>query len=80
MKREEIFSLVRNSVAKVLHRNAEDFGENENLMRLGITSIEVTSIITAIKKRIKVSMNPVALFEYKTIGEFVEYLVQLDNK
>lgn len=74
MKKEEIIELIKSEVAAFLKQSPDDIDEDEKLLRIGVSSIQALKIINRIRKKLAVDINPVALFEYKTISAFAGYL------
>lgn len=71
---EEIEEMIIKEIASVLKMDEDDIDSEENFMRLGIDSINALKIINALKHKLKIGISPIALFEYKNVSEFAEYL------
>lgn len=80
MNKEQIIDILKFEIAKIVQRDVDSIDEGERLLKMGVSSIQAIKIINQIRKRLEVDINPVALFEYKTINEFSEYLVTLKNE
>ncbi len=53
--------------------------ENENFLRMGVSSIQAIKVINTLKKRFNI--DPVVIFEYSTImdlSEFLEDIVEVN--
>ena len=77
MNKEEIIKLIQQELMEALAEEDEEvdmIDENENFMHLGISSVQALTIINSLKKKLDLEISPVALFEYKTISDFAEYL------
>lgn len=77
MIKSEIIEIIREQVAGVIKQSPDTIDEDEKLMRMGVTSIQAIKIINRIRLALEVDINPVALFEYKTISDFAGYLAEL---
>ncbi|MDR2024099.1 MAG: acyl carrier protein [Hungatella sp.] len=74
MKREEIVDYMTAEIAENLKESAENIDPDANFMKLGISSVQALKIINKLRKKMNVDITPVAMFEYKTITEFADYL------
>lgn len=74
MKREEIIMLIKKELSMVLDQQPDDIDEDENFLRIGISSIKTLKIINRISRILDIDVNPVAMFEYTTISQFTGYL------
>lgn len=74
MKREEIVDYMTAEIAENLKERAENIDPDANFMKLGISSVQALKIINKLRKKLNVDITPVAMFEYKTITEFADYL------
>lgn len=74
MNQEEIIDVIKKEIALTLNQDPDDISEDVNFLRVGISSIQALKIINRVRKKLKIEINPVALFEYKTIAEFAGYL------
>lgn len=75
MNKEEIIELIKTQVANELEIDVDTIDEDENFMRLGVDSVHAMTIMNIIKRELNVEISPVAIFEYRTISDFAEYLV-----
>ncbi len=74
MNKEEIVELLKKEVADVLDTTPDTIDEDESFMRLGVDSVDAIKIMNTIKSTLDVEVSPVAIFEYKTISDFAEYV------
>ena len=75
MKKEDIIELIKTEIALALNQDPDDIDEDVNFLRVGISSVQALKIINRVRKKLEIEINPVALFEYKTIVEFAGYLM-----
>lgn len=74
MEKNEIIELLKTEIAAAIDEDPSNIDENENFMRLGITSVDSIKIINTMRKKLDIEISPVAIFEYKTLSELAEYL------
>lgn len=74
MNKEEIIEMLKKEVADVLDTTPDTIDEDESFMRLGVDSVDAIKIMNTIKSTLDVEVSPVAIFEYKTISDFAEYV------
>lgn len=74
MKREEIVDYMTAEIAANLNQNTENIDPDANFMKLGISSVQALKIINKLRRKMNVEITPVAMFEYKTITEFADFL------
>lgn len=74
MKREEIVDYMTAEIAENLKESTGNIDPDANFMKMGISSVQALKIINKLRKKMNVEINPVAMFEYKTITEFADYL------
>ena len=82
MNKEDIIELIKTEIALALNQDPDDIDEDVNFLRVGISSVQALKIINRVRKKLEIEINPVALFEHKTIAEFAGYLLNeyLDNE
>lgn len=76
MTKQEIADYMRELIAEASGEPVEQIDENTSFFKIGISSIYALKIMNKLRKRLQVNINPVAIFEYKTIIEMAEYLYQ----
>lgn len=76
MDKEKIVYIIKEKIAEALDLLIDEIDDDENFMKLGLGSIDAFDIICSLKEEIGVEISPVALFEYKTINTFADYLVE----
>lgn len=74
MEKAEIIEILRKEIAEAMDTTADMIDEDENFMRLGIDSVGSIQLMNKVKRTFDVEVSPVAIFEYKTISEFAEYI------
>ncbi len=74
--KEQIIGFIKDEIALVLNQNSDSIDEHVNFLRIGISSIQTLKIINRIRKKLEIDINPIAMFEYKTIAEFSGYLFE----
>lgn len=74
MSTNDVIEIIKEQVANILNQSPDEIDEDEKLLRMGITSIQAIKIINRIRLALNVDINPVAIFEYKTISAFAGYL------
>jgi acyl carrier protein len=77
---EEIITYLKEEIALAINQSSDFIDQDLNFLRLGISSIQTLKIINKIKKKLGIDINPVAMFEYKTISEFAVYLKDCMNE
>ena len=71
---KHVMAFLKDEIAAVLNKSPDDIDEQANILKLGISSIQVLKIINRVRKKFDVDIDPVVLFEYKTIAAFARYL------
>lgn len=74
MKKTEIIEILKQEIADALETTVDMIDEDENFMRLGIDSVDAIQLMSKVKRTFDIDVSPVAIFEYKTISEFAEYI------
>lgn len=74
LEKDEIIGIIKNEIAATLETGTDSIDEDANFLKMGLSSIQALKVINKMRKAIGVDISPVALFEYKTISEFAEYL------
>jgi len=80
MSKNDVIEIIKEQVANVLKQPVDTIDEDEKLLRIGVTSIQAIKIINRIRLALEVDINPVAIFEYKTISSFAEYLANVKTE
>lgn len=76
MDTEKIVWILKENIALVLNQEPCSIDQNMPFIKLGISSIASLTIINKIKRILQIDINPVAMFEYKTIIDLATYLNQ----
>jgi acyl carrier protein len=74
MSKQEIIDFIKAEIAAILNEEPDSIDEDINFLRIGISSVQALKIINRIRKKLEIDINPVAMFEYKTISELAGYL------
>jgi len=74
MTKDEIADCIKNEIALALQIDPNEIDEDIFFMKLGLSSVQTLKIINRIRKKIDTDINPVAMFEHKSISKFAEYL------
>lgn len=77
MTKEEIAQFIKMEIASMLQETPASIDEEMNFLKMGLSSVQALKVMNRIRKRLEVDINPVAMFEYKTISEFAHYLSEL---
>lgn len=76
MDQHEIKQILTEEIATELGMPAEQIDDQASFMRLGISSVQALKVVNRLRKRIDMDINPVAIFEFKTIDDIAEYLAE----
>ena len=74
LQTKEIIDFLKQEIAPTINRDTSSIDEGLNFLSLGISSIDTLKIINRIQKKLNIEVNPIAMFEYKTLFDFAEYL------
>ncbi len=74
MDQEYFKTILCREIATELSMEPEAIDENATFMRLGVSSVQALKVVNRLRKQLGIDINPVALFEFKTIEEFSGYL------
>lgn len=74
MNTEEIIEGIKKEIADILKIDTDMIDDDENFLKIGISSVQALKIINKMRKKLGVDINPAAMFEYKTIAQFAGYL------
>jgi len=80
MTKDEIINFIQHELGAVLNLSAKDIDPDMNFLKIGITSLQTLKIVNKLRKILQVDINPIAMFEYKTIAEFSGYLSELPKE
>lgn len=76
MDEEHIKAVLTKLIAAELGTAPGEIDEQASFMRLGVSSVQALKIINRLRKELGVDINPVALFEFKTIEDISAYLAE----
>jgi acyl carrier protein len=74
MDQEHIKAVLVKEIAAELAMAPGEIDEHASFMRLGVSSVQALKIINRLRKELGVDVNPVALFEFKTVEDISGYL------
>lgn len=74
MSKEEIIEFIKAEIAAILNQEPDSIDEDVNFLKVGVSSVQALKIINRIRKKLEIDINPVAMFEYKTISDLAGYL------
>ncbi len=77
---DEIKSILTENLAVVLNVDTEEIDENENLFRMGISSLDAIKILNKVKSKLNISFKMDVIFEHTTIAKLATFLCQLQQK
>ena len=76
MDSEHIKSVLVKEIATELSIAPGEIDEQASFMRLGVSSVQALKIINRLRKELDMDINPVALFEFKTVEDISDYLAE----
>lgn len=62
-------------MAYILKEEKENIDIDKNIMSMGIDSMNLVSLAKDLEEKFKIKLYPTVFFEYQTISEFVNYIV-----
>lgn len=74
MTKQEISLLMRQNLGQMLKLDPDDIEEDENFFNLGVSSVQALKIVNLMRRQVDVEINPVAMFEFKTIADITDYI------
>ena len=74
MDQEYFKTILCREIAVELSMAPEEIDDQATFMRLGVSSVQALKIVNRLRKQLDIDINPVALFEFKTVDEFSGYL------
>ena len=79
MDKEHVKTVLTKEIATELAVAPGEIDEHASFMRLGISSVQALKIINRLRKELDIDINPVALFEFKTIEDISDFLAEDDD-
>ncbi|MFC5931677.1 acyl carrier protein [Cryobacterium melibiosiphilum] len=76
MDKNEIKQILAEEIASELAMPADQIDDQASFMRLGISSVQALKVVNRLRKRIEMDINPVVIFEFKTIDDIAEHLAE----
>ncbi|HAG13203.1 MAG TPA: acyl carrier protein [Ruminococcus sp.] len=74
MSTQEIINYMKELIAEASGETPDQIDENLSFFKIGISSVYALKIMNKLRKKLQVDINPVAMFEYKTIADMAGYL------
>lgn len=74
--KDQIKSVLTREIAAELGMAPDEVDDQASFMRLGISSVQALKVINRLRKQLTIDVNPVALFEFKTIEDISDYLAE----
>lgn len=74
---DDIKSILAENLAVVLNVDIEEIDENENLFRMGISSLDAIKILNKVKTKLDISFKMDVIFEHTTITKLSKFLNEL---
>ncbi|MCL2841164.1 MAG: acyl carrier protein [Defluviitaleaceae bacterium] len=74
MKKQELISYIKEELGIILEMDSSSIDEYENFLKLGLSSLQSLKIVNRLQNKLDIEINPIAMFEYKSIDTFAEYL------
>ncbi|BAK33279.1 putative acyl carrier protein [Microlunatus phosphovorus NM-1] len=76
MTKETIRTVLLQEISAEIAIPPADIDDQASFMRLGVSSVQALKIISRLRKQLDLDINPVALFEFKTVDDISEYLAE----
>ena len=76
MTKEELLERIKVKISEVVGLHHEDVDEDEKFLKMGISSIQAIKIVNALQEQFNAEINPAIMFEYETLSELVDYLIE----
>ena len=76
MDKEHIKTVLTKEIATELSISPGEIDENASFMKLSVSSVQALKIINRLRKELDMDINPVALFEFKTVDDITTYLAE----
>ena len=74
MDQDYIKAVLAKEIAAELSIEPEEVDDQASFMRLGVSSVQALKIINRLRRELGIDINPVALFEFKTVEDISFYL------
>ncbi len=76
MTKENLLELIKSKISDVVGLDKEDIDEDEKFLKMGISSIQAIKIVNALQEQFNAEINPAIMFEYESLNELVDYLIE----
>ena len=73
---DSVVFFLKKTLAKTIMTSPEDIQTDIGFYELGLDSTGLLQIVKSFEKSLKIKLNPIVLFEYATVGELAEYLLE----
>jgi len=74
---DDIKNILLENLALVLSVDVDEIDENENLFRMGISSLDAIKVLNKVKAKINISFKMDVIFEHTTIAKLSNFLHEL---
>lgn len=74
LSKGQLTHLIKEQIASVINQEIDSIDEEMDFIKFGVSSLQTIMIINKIKKKLNIDINPIAMFEYKSINQLVNYL------
>lgn len=76
MDQDHIKAVLTREISTELSVSPDEVDDQASFMRLGVSSVQALKIINRLRKELGIDVNPVALFEFKTVDDISAYLAE----
>jgi acyl carrier protein len=76
MTQDEIKAVLIKEIATELSIAPADIEHDDGFMQLGVSSVQALKIVNRLRRELGMDINPVALFEFKTVDDISAYLAE----
>jgi acyl carrier protein len=76
MTKDEIKIVLIKKIASELSTAPAEITDDEGFAQLGVSSVQALKIVNGLRRELEMDINPVALFEFKTVDDISTYLAE----
>ncbi|MDQ1306850.1 MAG: hypothetical protein QG671_2682 [Actinomycetota bacterium] len=76
MTKDVIKAVLIKRIASELSIAPAEVADDEGFVQLGVSSVQALKIVNGLRKELEMDINPVALFEFKTVEDISAYLAE----
>lgn len=76
MDRTELLNQIKQFISKETGITLSEIQESDTFYSLGLDSISCIFIMEKIERFLKFELNPIHFWDYPTLGEYVDFLIQ----